>query len=66
MRLHPILMLPLLLAACGEGGEYPMLVCMERNVQSGQCTKGEYTCIAPMVLKSTGSSQPRCYMPDVR
>jgi hypothetical protein len=56
----------LLLCGCDNNGDYAKLVCRERDVVSGTCTKGEYICYAPQVLKTDSKSRPACYMPDTR
>jgi hypothetical protein len=57
------LIVALLLAGCDNDGYYASEICRERDVGSGTCTKGEFVCKAPMVLKSSQSLTPRCYMP---
>ena len=56
-----VLLTALLLVGCSDG-YYAVEVCRERDVVSGRCTKGEFTCTAPMVLRSTSNSTPACYM----
>jgi hypothetical protein len=51
MRFISLIFAAVLLAGCsGDYRENPTHVCLEREVVSGKCVKGEYRCFTPLVL----------------
>lgn len=60
-KLFVAVLITLALAACNDNGVYPTFLCKERELQSGECTKGEFVCHAPYVLKATNRLTARCF-----